>query len=59
MTQPGVSQHIKKLEQQLGAALLARYGKSFELTEAGQRLYDYALNQAEAETQLRAIDRRR
>ncbi|RDE25016.1 LysR family transcriptional regulator [Motiliproteus coralliicola] len=53
MTQPGVSQHIKKLEQQLGAALLARYGKSFELTEAGQRLYDYAQNQVEAETQLR------
>ncbi|WP_462157823.1 LysR family transcriptional regulator [Pseudoalteromonas sp. GB56] len=39
MTQSGVSQHIQKLEQQLGVALLCRMGKQFELTEAGQRLY--------------------
>lgn len=35
MTQPGVSQHVRKLEQQVGAPLLQRHGKSFSLTEAG------------------------
>ena len=35
MTQPGVSQHVKKLEQQVGRPLLLRHGKSFSLTEAG------------------------
>ena len=39
MTQSGVSQHIQKLEQQLGTALLIREGKSFLLTESGDRLY--------------------
>ena len=37
MTQPGVSQHIKKLEAQMGARLLNRIGKKFELTEAGSQ----------------------
>lgn len=35
MTQPGVTQHVKKLEQQVGKPLLVRHGKSFSLTEAG------------------------
>ncbi len=39
MTQSGVSQHIKKLEQQLDTALLIREGKSFSLTEAGMKLH--------------------
>ncbi|MFT2090963.1 LysR family transcriptional regulator [Paraglaciecola sp. 2405UD69-4] len=39
MTQSGVSQHIKKLEEQLGTALLIRSGKSFTLTEAGLKLH--------------------
>ncbi|MDN3650413.1 LysR family transcriptional regulator [Reinekea marina] len=39
MTQSGVSQHVKKLEQQLGQLLLVRQGKSFTLTTAGERLY--------------------
>ncbi len=52
MTQPGVSQHIKKLEAQLGQPLLNRHGKSFELTSVGDRLYRYGLQQAEAESQL-------
>ena len=39
MTQSGVSQHIKKLEQQLDTALLVRDGKSFSLTDAGNQLY--------------------
>lgn len=42
MTQPGVSQHIKKLEQQVGSALINRIGKRFELTEAGLAVYHYA-----------------
>jgi len=39
MTQSGISQHIRKLEEQLGQALLIREGKQFTLTDAGQRLY--------------------
>ncbi|WAJ72322.1 LysR family transcriptional regulator [Catenovulum adriaticum] len=39
MTQSGVSQHIKKLEHQLEQALLQRSGKSFSLTDAGEKLY--------------------
>lgn len=43
MTQSGVSQHIQKLEQQLDTPLLIREGKSFELTEAGNLLYQKGL----------------
>lgn len=39
MTQPGVSQHVKKLEDQVGCALLSRSGKSFTLTPAGEEIY--------------------
>ncbi len=39
MTQSGVSQHVRKLEEQLGTSLLDRQGKKFSLTEAGERLY--------------------
>jgi len=39
MTQPGVSQHIKKLEQSLDTLLLVREGKSFSLTDGGMKLY--------------------
>ncbi|MEH6652366.1 MAG: LysR family transcriptional regulator [Motiliproteus sp.] len=52
MTQPGVSQHIKKLELQLGRPLLHRYDKTFELTSAGESLFEYGLLQAEAEALL-------
>lgn len=38
MTQSGVSQHIKKLEQHLDTLLLIREGKTFSLTEAGLKL---------------------
>lgn len=40
MTQSGVSQHVSKLEQQLGVELLIREGKQFSLSEAGARLYE-------------------
>lgn len=43
MTQPGVSQHIRKLERYLNKALLERRGRGFTLTESGRRAYDYAL----------------
>ncbi|MBQ0784421.1 MAG: LysR family transcriptional regulator [Amphritea sp.] len=52
MTQPGVSQHIKKLEIQLGTTLLNRYGKKFELTTAGESLFQYGLKQFKAESDL-------
>jgi len=43
MTQSGVSQHIKKLEQYVGTALLIREGKSFIVTESGNKLYKKGL----------------
>ena len=43
MTQPGVSQHMRKLEHYLGKPLLRRQGRRFSLTESGRRAYDYAL----------------
>ncbi|UTF59466.1 LysR family transcriptional regulator [Gilvimarinus sp. DA14] len=52
MTQPGVSQHIAKLEQSLGVSLLAREGKRFELTEPGRRLADYAVRVFQQEQHL-------
>ncbi|ARN72930.1 LysR family transcriptional regulator [Oceanicoccus sagamiensis] len=39
MTQSGVSQHVRKLEDHLGCPLLVRHGKSFTLTDAGDNLY--------------------
>ncbi|GGN01135.1 LysR family transcriptional regulator [Shewanella xiamenensis] len=54
MTQPGVSQHIKKLEEQVGVPLLLRKGKRFELTEAGAMLYQHARQYQHAETELLA-----
>ena len=43
MTQPGVSQHIRKLETYLDRTLLRRHGRRFTLTDAGRRAYDYAV----------------
>jgi LysR family transcriptional regulator, transcriptional activator of the cysJI operon len=39
MTQSGVSQHLRKLEERLGVPLLLREGKQFTLSDAGERLY--------------------
>jgi len=36
MTQPGVSQHVQKLEAQVGKPLISKDGKSFALTPAGE-----------------------
>jgi DNA-binding transcriptional LysR family regulator len=38
VTQPAVSQALKRLEDQLGEKLLNRTGRAFSLTEAGRRL---------------------
>ena len=38
MTQSGVSQHVRKLEEQLGTALFIRTTRSISLTEAGRAL---------------------
>ena len=40
MTQPGVSQHLRKLEDQVGQPLITRQGKSFTLTPAGEAVFD-------------------
>ncbi len=41
MTQPGVSQHISKLEQQIGLPLFKRIGRQVTLTDTGQQLVNY------------------
>ncbi|MGR5175713.1 LysR family transcriptional regulator [Vibrio parahaemolyticus] len=52
MTQPGVSQHIKKLEASLSVDLIIREGKAFELTEQGRLVYNYACELATREKAL-------
>ena len=37
MTQPGMSQHIAKLEEQLGVPLVERDAPGFALTDAGEK----------------------
>ena len=54
MTQPGVSQHLRKLEQQLGQALISRQGKSFTLTPAGEAVVALGLSRRTEEKRLRA-----
>lgn len=41
-TQPAVSHHVSKLEEEVGAALINRASKPWRLTEAGERLYEHA-----------------
>ncbi|HAZ14133.1 MAG: hypothetical protein A2X86_02795 [Bdellovibrionales bacterium GWA2_49_15] len=43
MTQPGVSQHVRWLEEHLQVRLLHRQRKSFTLTIEGEKLYAYIL----------------
>ncbi len=42
MTQSGISQHLRKLEEFLGVALIQRQGRQFTPTEAGRKLYGEA-----------------
>ena len=53
MTQPGVSQHLRKLEQQVGQALISRQGKSFTLTPAGEAVFGLGLSRRAEEKRLR------
>ena len=41
ISQPAISQSIKKLEEQLGGTLFIRSNKGMELTEEGMMIYDY------------------
>lgn len=52
MTQPGVTQHIQKLEQATGHTLIIRENKSFSLTEQGRLVYQYACEQIIAQQDL-------
>lgn len=54
MTQPGVSQHVKKLETQLGQPLITRDGKSFTLTPAGEAVLAIAQRRRVEESALQA-----
>lgn len=60
ISQPAVSLHISKLEEELGVQLLNRSEKQVELTHAGLVLYKYAQRiialTAEAETELNTIN---
>ena len=42
ISQPAVSNHIAKLEEELGCALFIRYDKSLILTEKGEQLLKVA-----------------
>ncbi len=53
MTQPGVSQHLRKLERQLGQKLISQDGKSFTLTAAGEKLRVLGLSRRAEERSLR------
>lgn len=52
MTQPGVSQHISKLEDACGHSLIKRERKSFSVTEQGRVMYQYARAQQHNEAAL-------
>ncbi|TNJ43386.1 LysR family transcriptional regulator [Phaeobacter sp. B1627] len=54
MTQPGVSQHLRKLEDQLGQKLISKEGKRFTLTSAGEAVRDLGLMRRAEEKALRA-----
>ncbi|TPE46514.1 LysR family transcriptional regulator [Amaricoccus solimangrovi] len=53
MTQPGVSQHIRKLEAQVGEALLSRDGKSFTPTPAGEAVLAIGKRRRDEDRELR------
>src|SRR5471032_221308 len=42
LTQPAVSQALKRLEEQLGRQLIARRGPRFALTEVGEQIFELA-----------------
>ncbi len=52
MTQPGVTQHINKLEAACGYPLIKRFNKKFELTIYGHKVYGYAVKHFAEESEL-------
>lgn len=55
MTQPGVSQHLRKLEDQVGHELVTQQGKSFALTAAGEAVFQLGLSRRTEEKRLREM----
>ncbi|MEO5668692.1 MAG: LysR family transcriptional regulator [Bdellovibrionota bacterium] len=53
MTQPGVSQHLRKLEEELGCALIDRGDKSFRLLPAGEKFLNFIIESKKSESLLR------
>lgn len=53
MTQPGVSQHLRKLEQQIGQPLISRDGKQFVPTPAGEAVLALGRQRQNDEADLR------
>lgn len=58
MTQPGVSQHLRKLEAQTGMPLIVQDGKSFTLTPAGEALFDIGRARRTQERDLKELMQR-
>ncbi|WP_375228029.1 LysR family transcriptional regulator [Roseobacter sp. S98] len=58
MTQPGVSQHLRKLEAQVGKPLIVQDGKSFTPTPAGEALFKVGLARRRQERELRELMQR-
>lgn len=56
MTQPGVSQHIAKLEKELQASLFDRVGKKLELNEFGRKFLDGAIKLLAQADELRNVE---
>ncbi|MCZ4298038.1 LysR family transcriptional regulator [Henriciella marina] len=55
MTQPGVSQQLRKLEHQMGQSLIAQHGKTFSLTPAGEAVFALGQQRRREERQLREM----
>lgn len=55
MTHPGVSQHLRKLEDQVGQPLITRDGKEFTLTPAGEAVRDFGSRRCREERCLRDV----
>ncbi|MBY6113811.1 LysR family transcriptional regulator [Mameliella alba] len=53
MTQPGVSQQLRKLEAQVGQPLIAQDGKRFTLTPAGEAVFALGRSRRAEEQRLR------
>ena len=52
LSQPGVHQHVRKLEAQLHTKLVEQHGKRVVLTEHGRVVYQYARRSKDEETDL-------